>query len=66
MRFSTFFKKPILLLAGFLAATVVAETVPTTAQVKVKTYAWDGTTLSGQIYVRFSNISIFTKQHGRI
>lgn len=66
MRFSTLFRKPILLIAGFFAATIVAETVPTTAQVKVKSYAWDGTTLSGQIYVRFSNIPTFTKQHGRI
>ena len=63
MKFSTLFKKPILLIAGFLAATVVAETVPTTAQVKVKSYNWDGTTLSGQIYVSFSTIPAFTKQH---
>lgn len=51
MKFSNFLRKPLLLLAGILVATVVAETVPTTAEVKVKSFTYDGSTLAGQIYV---------------
>ncbi|KAL9542845.1 hypothetical protein MBANPS3_008407 [Mucor bainieri] len=52
MKFSNLLKKPLLLIAGILAATVVAETVPTTAAVKVKSFTYDGSTLAGQIYVK--------------
>lgn len=57
MKFSNLLKKPLLLIAGILAATVVAETVPTTAAVKVKSFTYDGSTFAGQIYVR-TKISI--------
>lgn len=51
MKFSNLLKKPLLLIAGILAVTVVAETVPTTEAVKVKSFTYDGSTLAGQIYV---------------
>ncbi|KAI8075404.1 glucoamylase glam [Gilbertella persicaria] len=52
MVFSKLFKKPILLIVTYLTVTVVAETVPTSAQVQVKSFNYDGSTLSGQIYVQ--------------
>jgi hypothetical protein len=51
------FKKPVLLViacvsANFIVtATVVTTTTPTSAQVEVANYSYDGTTFSGQIYV---------------
>ncbi|KAI9487303.1 MAG: glucoamylase glam [Benjaminiella poitrasii] len=52
MKFSHLFRKPTLLIVTFLTATVFAETVPTTSQVKLKSYTYDGSTLSGQIYIQ--------------
>jgi hypothetical protein len=51
MKFSNFLKKPALLIASFLAVAVVAQSVPTTAEVKLDSFAFDGSSLSGDIYV---------------
>jgi hypothetical protein len=51
MKFANVLKKPVLLFASLFAVTVLAQSVPTTAEVKVKSFDYDGSNLSGDIYV---------------
>lgn len=58
------FRKPALLViacifTSFVSATTVTTTTPTSAQVQVQSYDYDGTTFSGNIYVRVFLVVLF-------
>ncbi|KAI8368461.1 glucoamylase glam [Blakeslea trispora] len=48
----TFFKKPVLLVLACLTVSVIGQSIPTNDPAKVKSFNYNGNTLSGQIYIQ--------------